>query len=133
MAQAGEVGAEGGAAEIVERGLHGAAAGSDHDGLQRRQHALAVGLGFSDDNRPTVYSVVTLRDTIENATINLLGPLLINWRDHVGAQITLHDTNYSARQALFPERLPLDKKRSRVVAAVPAHQAAVDMRREAIG
>ena len=95
--------------------------------------ALAVGLGFSDDNRPTVYSVVTLRDTIENATINLLGPLLINWRDHVGAQITLHDTNYSARQALFPEGLPLDKKRSRVVAAVPAHQAAVDMRREAIG
>lgn len=94
---------------------------------------LASGLGFSADNRPSIYCVVTLRDVIENATINLLGPLLVNWRNRIGAQITLQDTNYSARQALFPEGLPLDKKRSRALTTAPIRRSAVELRQEAIG
>lgn len=97
------------------------------------EDVLAAGLGFADDNRPSIYCVVTLKDIIENATINLLGPLLINWRDKIGAQITLQDTNYSARQALFPEGLPLDNKRSRVQQAPPVRLKAVELRQEAIG
>ena len=95
--------------------------------------ALTKDMGFSTDNYPAVYCLVTLKDKIDDATINLLGPLLVNWRDHAGIQVTLQDTSYSVRQMLFPEGLPLAKKRAKVQSIGRERQIAAEMLQEAIG
>src|SRR6266571_4174537 len=48
VAQAGEIGAERGAADLVERRRHRALGGARDHGLQRGEHALAVGLAERD-------------------------------------------------------------------------------------
>ena len=73
---------------------------------------LAADLGLSDDNPPAVYALTTLREKIEDATINLLGPVLVNWEQRTAVQITLQNSSFAVRQPLFPEGLDLDRKRS---------------------
>ena len=73
---------------------------------------LATELGFTAENPPGVYALTTLRNKIEDATINLLGPVLVNWELRTAVQITLQNTTYAVRQPLFPEGLDLDRKRS---------------------
>lgn len=45
-----------------------------------------------------VYSIVTLNDSFDNSTINLLAPVVINVDKKIGKQIVLHDS------ALYPLR-----------------------------
>lgn len=73
---------------------------------------LAEELGFSEDNAPAVYALTTLKDKIEDATVNLLGPVLVNWDRRIAVQVTLHHSSYAVRQPLFPEGLDLDRKRA---------------------
>ena len=61
--------------------------------------------GFSADNLPQVYVVATLKDTLEQMTVNLLAPIMINWVKHTGAQIIIENKHYSVQQLLFPEGL----------------------------
>ncbi|MDI4650351.1 flagellar assembly protein FliW [Cohnella hashimotonis] len=49
-----------------------------------------------------VWSVVTLKDSIETATMNLLAPVIINVREKLGRQIVLTNSTYSTRQLLSP-------------------------------
>ncbi|CAI6084336.1 flagellar assembly protein FliW [Cohnella sp. JJ-181] len=49
-----------------------------------------------------VWSVVTLRESIETATMNLLAPVVINVREKLGRQVVLTSSNYSTRQLLSP-------------------------------
>ena len=72
---------------------------------------LAEELGFSAGNDPAVYALTTLRDRIEDATVNLLGPVLVNWDRRTAVQVTLHNSSFSVRQQLFPEGIDLDRKR----------------------
>ena len=69
-------------------------------------------LGFSPENPPGVYALTTLKGNIDDATVNLLGPVLVNWDKRTAAQVTLQNTNFAVRQPLFPEGLDLDRKRS---------------------
>jgi flagellar assembly factor FliW len=49
-----------------------------------------------------VVSVVSIRDSMEDATINLLAPIIINMRASLGKQVILHDTKYMTRHQLVP-------------------------------
>ena len=66
---------------------------------------LAKQWGFSDDNPPQVYTMATLKDSLEQMTVNLLAPIVVNWVARVGAQLIIENKNYSIKQRLFPDGL----------------------------
>ena len=96
---------------------------------------LAEELGFTADNPPGVYTLTTLRDKIDNATINLLGPVLVNWENRTAVQITLQNSTFAVRQPLFPDGLELDRKRTDKEKAAQQSllSETLEPRREAIG
>ena len=94
---------------------------------------LAAELGFSDENPPAVYTLTTLHDKLEDATVNLLGPVLVNWADRTAVQMTLHNSSYPVRQPLFPEGFRLDRKRDEFRAKQTVKPVNYDLRQEAIG
>ena len=94
---------------------------------------LAAELGFFDENPPAVYTLTTLHDKLEDATVNLLGPVLVNWADRTAVQMTLHNSSYPVRQPLFPEGFSLDRKRDEVRAKQTVKPVNYDLRQEAIG
>ena len=94
---------------------------------------LAETLGFSDENPPAVYTLTTLHDKLEDATVNLLGPVLVNWANRTAVQMTLHNSSYPVRQPLFPEGFSLDRKRDEVRAKQTVKPVNYDLRQEAIG
>jgi flagellar assembly factor FliW len=61
-----------------------------------------LGLAVADD--AIVLAVVTLRDRPEEATLNLLGPIVVNRHTHDAAQIVLPTTSYSVRAPLAVTR-----------------------------
>ena len=63
--------------------------------------------GFSADNPPHVYTVATLRDTLEQMTVNLLAPIVVNWVKRTGAQLIIENKHYSVQQPLFPEGIKM--------------------------
>jgi flagellar assembly factor FliW len=63
-------------------------------------------LGFTEDNPPLITNIVTIRDSLGDATANLLAPVIINKRAHLAAQIVLEKTEYTTRHRLFPQGLP---------------------------
>ncbi|SES71743.1 flagellar assembly factor FliW [Salinibacillus kushneri] len=51
----------------------------------------------------SVYSIVTLQDTLKNSTLNLQAPVVINVRNNKGKQIVLNDQRYKTKHPLQPE------------------------------
>jgi flagellar assembly factor FliW len=47
-----------------------------------------------------VFAVVTLRERLEDSTLNLLGPIVVNRSTHEAAQVVLPSAGYSARAPL---------------------------------
>ena len=94
---------------------------------------LAAELGFSDENPPAVYTLTKLHDRLEDATVNLLGPVLVNWANRTAVQMTLHNSSYPVRQPLFPEGFSLDRKRDEIRAKQTVKPVNYDLRQEAIG
>ena len=68
---------------------------------------LAGEWGFSADNAPHVYTVATMRDTLEQMTVNLLAPIVVNWIKRIGAQLIIENKHYSVQQLLFPEGIKM--------------------------
>ena len=64
--------------------------------------ALIAEIGVTADNPPTVFNIATVRDKIENMTVNLAGPVLVNLRDQKAAQWVIEKTQFSTRYPLFP-------------------------------
>ena len=93
---------------------------------------LATELGFSAENPPAVYCLTTLRDRLEDATVNLLGPVLVNWVNRTAVQMTLQNSTFSVRQPLFPEGLSLDRKRDGNRAPQKVRPVGYEARQEAI-
>lgn len=50
------------------------------------------------------YSIVTLKETFHDSTINLLAPIIINMKRKIGKQIVLQDQN------VYPLRYPIAAK-----------------------
>ena len=63
---------------------------------------LMAEIGVTADNPPTVFNIATVRDKIENMTVNLAGPVLVNVRDRKAAQWVIEKTQFPTRYPLFP-------------------------------
>jgi len=48
-----------------------------------------------------VYAVATIPDNAEQATINLMAPIVINVKRRCGKQVILHESGYSVKHPLF--------------------------------
>ena len=94
---------------------------------------LATELGLSADNPPAVYTLTTLHDKLEDATVNLLGPVLVNWANKTAVQVTLQNSSFEVRQPLFPEGISLERKRDAVRARQSKKAVVIDSQQEAIG
>ncbi len=49
----------------------------------------------------SVYAVATVPEKPEDATLNLMAPIVINHRKRLGKQVVLHQSSYSVRHPLF--------------------------------
>lgn len=58
-------------------------------------------LRLADQEDLMIRSIVSIRETLEDATLNLQAPLIFNTRERIGAQVILHDTSYHARHPLI--------------------------------
>ncbi|MPM21315.1 Flagellar assembly factor FliW [bioreactor metagenome] len=63
-------------------------------------------LKLSQENKPRIFNIVTIRDTIEKATANLLAPIIVNWQTKKAVQVILDKTPFTTRHKLFPNGLP---------------------------
>lgn len=58
-------------------------------------------LEAADPGDLSVWSIVTVRDRLETATVNLVAPIVLNVRKRLGKQVILVDPNLGTRHALF--------------------------------
>ncbi|MBU9711762.1 flagellar assembly protein FliW [Bacillus tamaricis] len=47
-----------------------------------------------------LFTIITLRDTLKESTVNLRGPIIINSKKQKGKQIVLSETDYHTKHAL---------------------------------
>lgn len=59
----------------------------------------------SNENKPTIYNIVTLGKEFTESTGNLLAPIVLNLADKKGKQFVLNDENYTTRHKLFAKEL----------------------------
>lgn len=57
-----------------------------------------------------VRCIITLKEQVEQSTINLLAPIVLNPVGHSGKQIVLHRANYHTKHSLLQEQLVIDGK-----------------------
>lgn len=62
----------------------------------------AGSLGLAEENMPQIFNIVSMREKVEDMTVNLVAPVIINWRDLKAMQIVLENTEYKVRHNLFP-------------------------------
>lgn len=61
-------------------------------------------LGNPENKEVAVWVTVSIRDTLDKATANLLAPIVLNTVKRAGRQVILNNNNYETRMALFPRR-----------------------------
>lgn len=49
-----------------------------------------------------ILTIVSIVDKMEDMTVNLLAPVVINWEKHIAMQVVLEKTVYTTRHRLFP-------------------------------
>ena len=62
---------------------------------------------FTADNPPGVYVVATLKDKLEDMTVNLVAPIVVSWKKQLAVQIIVDNKAYSIKHPLFPDGLKL--------------------------
>jgi flagellar assembly factor FliW len=55
----------------------------------------------SSTDNVAVYAVATIPEKPEDATLNLMAPIVINEKSRSGKQVILHESGYSVRHPLF--------------------------------
>ncbi|MEX2415532.1 MAG: flagellar assembly protein FliW [Paenibacillaceae bacterium] len=60
-------------------------------------------LHIEAEDQVVVLTVVSVRDHLADATVNLLAPIVINHKSALGRQIILHDSDYMTKHRLLPE------------------------------
>ena len=60
-------------------------------------------LGISEENPPQVFVIATAKEKIEDMTVNLLAPIVINSQKSIGRQVVLEQSTYRTRHPLFPD------------------------------
>lgn len=62
-------------------------------------------LNLSKDNHPLIYNIVTIPEKIDEMTVNLLAPIVIDMQQHQAQQTVLENVNYTTRHRVFIEGL----------------------------
>jgi flagellar assembly factor FliW len=63
-------------------------------------------IGVSADNPPQIFTIVSIKEPLNQSTVNLVAPVVVNWRDGKAKQIILEKVQYTTKQLLFPQGLP---------------------------
>ena len=63
---------------------------------------LLAEIGLSDENPPLVFNIASVKDALENMTVNLAAPVLVNFRDRKAVQLVIEKTEFPMRYPLFP-------------------------------
>ena len=58
-------------------------------------------LKIKDESDVVLYSIVVVPEKIEDMTVNLTGPIVINVREKLGKQIILDDKRYTTKHYIF--------------------------------
>jgi flagellar assembly factor FliW len=64
-------------------------------------------LAINEEADVLVWNIVSIREGLEDATINLLAPVIINNRDLLGKQIILQGTDYRVKHMLITIEQPV--------------------------
>lgn len=67
---------------------------------------IAEELELSQDNPPQVFLIATLKEKLDDMSVNSLAPLVINSVNRAGMQVILDKPEYSISHKLFPNGLP---------------------------
>lgn len=67
--------------------------------------AAMTDIQADDPEQIKIYVIVTIPESIERATMNLRGPILLNLEQRLGMQMVLQDDTYPLR---YPLRLPTE-------------------------
>lgn len=62
-----------------------------------------IGIKSIEENLLEVYNIVTISSALEDSTINLLAPIIINIENRKAQQFILNDSNYTTRHKLFED------------------------------
>lgn len=62
------------------------------------------------DTEVIVRCVITLKESVDQSTINLLAPIVMNPVGRSGKQIVLHKSSYHTKHSLMQEKLVIDGK-----------------------
>lgn len=65
--------------------------------------ATIKALDIQNENEVAVFSIVSLKDTLANSTVNLKAPIVINTRNKKGKQVIVDNNNFSIRHKLHSE------------------------------
>ena len=68
--------------------------------------AVQQELQVADEKELVVWSIVTIKDRLRDATLNLLAPVIINARKRIGKQVVLHNAPYTTKHRLIHEAVP---------------------------
>lgn len=60
-------------------------------------------LKLQDESDVQVWGIVTVGGTLEDSTLNLMAPIIINRRLGLGRQVILQKTPYQTKHRLFPQ------------------------------
>ncbi|TVY09335.1 flagellar assembly protein FliW [Paenibacillus cremeus] len=60
-------------------------------------------LNLADNPPLSVWSIITVSEDIQQATLNLLAPIIINMREKIGKQVILQNSPYKTKHKLLGE------------------------------
>ncbi len=63
-------------------------------------------IGVSTENPPQIFNIVSIKEPLQQSTVNLLAPVIVNWKDCKAKQIILEKVEYTTKHLLFPGGLP---------------------------
>lgn len=61
------------------------------------------GIGITEEEQLLLFNVVTISETLHDATANLLAPVVVNIDKRLGKQYVLREESYTTRHRIFPE------------------------------
>lgn len=71
--------------------------------------SVVTELGIESKEDVAVWSVVSVGAQLEEATLNLLAPIIVNVNTRLGKQVILHGSSYNAKHKLM-QSVPSDNK-----------------------
>lgn len=62
------------------------------------------GLGQPEADQLAIWVTCSVRESLQDATINLLAPVIFNREQQIARQVVLHDSKYETRMPLMKEK-----------------------------